>query len=724
MKFIFIFLLVIAASLQGKTNVTVVTFNTEKLCGEVGDAKYHSVGRILRHLDADVFMLQEIPITTVEILVSLRDDYLTNYYVVWSGNHDNYNRQAVLSRYPIIAQGDVVTNDPSLPSNFTRELLWAKVDIPVADNLNVFSAHLKAGFTGGDVYLREIEARKVTNYLAQFTLENPSAQLVLAGDINTDVEDPLDGESVNILTNSAAQTRYTEAFNPDTGLDDTVDTGSRFDYQFPNPRLTNMSSTVFRSDVGTPPPGVFVSDTTNASDHYPVWFNYAMGPAQNTNFAKILVTEVDVWRSSTYVTNEYIELFNAGNLTQNLQGWAVSDLDGSEQQVIAGAPAILLPGDYALIKYNETGISDSTSEGDGVLNLYITNTLSFTSTDDQLALLDPSGFFVDAVLWNNNDYTLASGNAADFNDLCKYSWIYPLIEDNNATQYIERTVGVRGTSTVGGQSLFRWLGENYKYIETDKKSDWATSNIGTPGKPNMMFYPQPNLLFTEVAVWQDAGAGTQDFIEIYNEGNTTVDISGFLITDFDGTDTSPLSDTNAWLLPDDYALLFFGDGTNDITSADNGVLKIYNVNVNLKTVTKSDGFRLEDTLSRHLDVVAYYSDNSATGTANEISDLAGLCPDDWNYSPDPTNWSMYFAYSVSASPDGGTNSPGNDDSISRYLFDDIADEYIDRDLKLDWYVSAQDITPGAPSKESTIPEPILFIIYQLTFIIYYVKKRV
>ncbi len=79
-KITFIFLLGFVTTLHAVTNVSVVTFNTQKLCGEVGDAQYNAIGRIVRHLDADVFMFQEIPITTVENLVSLRDDYLTNYY--------------------------------------------------------------------------------------------------------------------------------------------------------------------------------------------------------------------------------------------------------------------------------------------------------------------------------------------------------------------------------------------------------------------------------------------------------------------------------------------------------------------------------------------------------------------------------------------------------------------------------------------------------------------
>jgi len=655
-KITFIFWLVLAASLQAVSNVSVVTFNTQKLCGEVGDTQYNAIGRIVRHLDADVFMFQEIPITTVENLVSLRDDYLTNYYVVWSDNHDNNNRQAVLSRYPIIAKGDVVTNtafgepEDIYTNKFTRELLWAKVKLPEADNLNIFSAHLKATgiqFPNWDKKRRENEARMINSYLETFLSNNPAPQILLGGDMNTDISDTGSyGRAIIILTNSTVQTRYTEAINPDTGSDYTFDGDARFDYQFPNPRLTET------------------------------------------------------------------ELFNAGSLTQNLEGWEVNDLE-TEGQVIAVAPAILFPGDYALIQYNETEVSDITSEGDGILNLYVSNSLNFTTTDDQLVLLDKSDFFVDGVIWNNNNTTLGSGEDKDFNEMCKYSWIYPLIKDDNPTQYNERTVKVRGTLSTAGQSLFRWMDKDYDYIETDKKNDWSTRSVGSPGGPNIIYIPPQDLdlLFTEIGVWQDAGATTQKFIELYNVGNTTVDISGCVITDFDGTDDLPLSTNSAWLLPEDYAVLYFGDGTNDTTSADDGVLNIYNVDNNIKTLYSSDGFRIEDSEGKVLDAVVYFSNDGATNTNPEISDLAELCPADWDYTPDPTNWSMYFSYAVSASPDGGTNSPGRNDSISRYLFDDISDEYIDRDLKYDWYVSSQDITPGTASKESTLPEPAIFWIF-------------
>ena len=727
-KITFIFLLGFVTTLQAVSNVSVVTFNTQKLCDEVGDAQYNAIGRIVRHLDADVFMFQEIPISTAENLVSLRDDYLTNYYVIWSGNHDGNNRQAVLSRFPIIAQGDVVTNtafgEPEViyTNKFTRELLWAKVELPESDNLNIFSAHLKAtgvSFPNWDKKRRENEARMINMRLEEFVSNNPASQILLGGDMNVDNSDTGSyGQAVIILTNSTVQTRYTVATNPDTGSDYTFDGDARFDYQFPNPRLTDLASLVFRSDVGTVPAGVFESDTTNASDHYPVWFNYEVGPAQNTNFAKIMITEVDVWRSANYRTNKYIELFNAGSLTQNLQGWEINDLE-KEGQVIADAPAILFPGDYALIQYNETEVSDITSEGDGILNLYISNSLNFTTTDDQLVLLDKSDFIVDGVIWNNNNSTLGNGEDKDFNEMCRYSWICPLIKNDNPTQYNERTVKVRGTLSSTGQSLFRWMNKDYDYIETDKKNDWSTRSVGSPGEPNIIYIPPQDLdlIFTEIGVWQDDGATTQKFIELYNVGNTTVDISGCIITDFDGIDDSPLSTNSAWLLPEDYAVLYFGDGTNDTTSADDGVLNIYNVDNNIKTLYSSDGFRIADYEGKVLDAVVYFSDNGSTNVLNEISDLGELCPKNWNYSPEPTNWSMYFSYAVSASPDGGTNSPGRNDSISRYLFDDIADEYIDRDLKLDWYVSSQDITPGTASKESTIPEPISFFIYQLMFIL-------
>jgi len=512
----------LAAPVLAASVITTVTFNVHEALSTGTSSAFHATGRILRHLNADVYALQELPAAANAIQYArlLRDQYLTNYYMVRSGNHDNANRQAIFSRYPLVDFDDVVTNTWVTTGNylddytnkFTRELLWARVRLPAADPLDVFSAHLKAtGSSGTDPFYdplrRDNEARMIRACLAQRATNAPAEQVLLCGDMNTDWETPAQGQAVAILSDGAAQVRLTTTpVNPVNGLKKTYYWGTnRFDYQFPNPRLTNTLQFVFRTDVGTPPAGLHWLDSIQASDHYPVVYRYALTAPVPLARTRILISEVNVWRSSDK-SNEFVELYNAGDVTQDLQGWSMGS-PGS-RRLIATAPALLQPGDYALIQIGEPAWSEATSAGDHLLRLYLAaSELPFTGTAYQLALGNARGHFVDAILWNNNgtQTTLAD----EFNELSEYMWRYAMI--TNAAGYNARTVHTPGTQTANGRALYRYFDPPAgDYLESDQTNDWRVeeNTPGTPGSINPAF-PEPGgglplacVLMAAFAAWQ------------------------------------------------------------------------------------------------------------------------------------------------------------------------------------------------------------------------------
>lgn len=491
-----------AAQLGAASNLTVVTWNTRKALNDTGAAAFHAAGRIARFLNADVYALQEVPptLSSISNLVRFRDAYLTNYYVVRSGNNDTFNRQAVLSRYPIRDFRDAVINTWTISGDvisdftnkFTRELFYVQIDLPGADPLYLYSAHLKATTSDPMDLLfaparREAEARQIVWYLDVRWSNDPPQQILLCGDLNTDIKVPSHGAAVHILTNCAVALRLTEPpVNPLTLSDGTYSNGTlRFDYQLPSPRLADTDRTVFRTDLGTPPPGLNPADTPTASDHLPVWYRYQLSPPQISARERILITEANLWCADN--TKEYVELYNAGTLPLDLRGWAISDLDSTT--VIATNTATLFPGHFALIRIGNPAASDSSSAGSGLLRLYVL-ALSFTGTDDQLALINTNGLFVDCVLWHNNDSSLAAGETTDFNTLCEYMWRASTI--TNVTQYNAATVRQSGTQTANGQSLYRIPDFDY-YPDTDFTNDWAVVSgvLGTPGDHNPGFVPEP-----------------------------------------------------------------------------------------------------------------------------------------------------------------------------------------------------------------------------------------
>ncbi len=495
----------LAAPALAASVITAVTFNVHEALSTSTSGAFHATGRILRHLNADVYTMQELPAAADAIQYArlLRDQYLTNYYLVRSGNHDNANRQAIFSRYPIIDFDDVVTNTWVTTGNpiddytnkFTRELLWARVRLPAADPLDIFSAHLKAtGSSGTDPFYdprrRENEARMIRACLAQRAASAPAEQVLLCGDMNTDNETPAHGQAVAILSDGSAQVRLTTTpVNPVTGLKNTYYWGTnRFDYQFPNPRLTNTLQFVFRTDVGTPPAGLNWLDSIHASDHYPVVYRYALTTPVPLARTWVLLSEVNVWRSPDK-SNEFVELYNAGTSAQDLQGWGIGR-PGSSRSVIAAAPALLQPGDYALLQIGDPTWSEASSADDHLLRLYIAAAeLPFNGTADQLVLSNARGHFVDAILWNNNgtQTTLAD----DFNVLSEYMWRYAMV--TNAAGYNAHTVRTPGGQTANGRALYRYFDPHGGgYLESDQTNDWRVeeNTLGTPGSINPDF-PEP-----------------------------------------------------------------------------------------------------------------------------------------------------------------------------------------------------------------------------------------
>lgn len=484
------------------TNISVVTWNTRKAFADSGSAAFHAAGRIARYLNADVYALQETPPTigSISNVVRFRDSYLTNYYVVRSGNNDTFNRQTILSRYPVRSFGDAVVNTwtnigdvvTDYTNKFTRELFYAQIDVPGADLLHVYSAHLKATTSDtADQLLahlrREAEARQIVWHLDGRWSNQPAQQIVLCGDMNTVVGVPAYGMAVDILTNCASGLRLTEApRNPITLADGTYSNGTlRFDYQLPSPRAVDVDRRVFRTDIGTPPAGLFPADTPTASDHLPVWYRYALGAPQIAARERLLITEANVWCTDN--SKEYVELYNAGTVACDLRNWSITDLDSST--VIASHSAVVLPGHLVLIKPGDPSASGSTSAGSGVLQLFVL-ALNFTGTDDQLALVDTNGIYVDCVQWNNSDASLGTGETTDFNTLCEYMWRAAAI--TNVAQYNAATVRQSGNQTASGQSLYR-IPEYDVYPDTDFTNDWrvVSGTQGTPGQHNPGFVPEP-----------------------------------------------------------------------------------------------------------------------------------------------------------------------------------------------------------------------------------------
>lgn len=206
--------------------------------------------------------------------------------------------------------------------------------------------------------------------------------------------------------------------------------------------------------------------------------------------------------------------------------------------------------------------------------------------------------------------------------------------------------------------------------------------------------PRPALAQSGVIVTEVAFNASPDWVELYNAGGSSVDISGYRLTDLDGKDTA-FAASAVTLAPGDYAIIHWASGTDETDATGdtngNGHIDLY---VGDTTLTSTDDQAvLQDESETVIDAVVW-SNRDGGGYKSEWDDFNDLAPDQWDYS-DVSTWSEYEARSWTDS-DG----VGSGDSLARYLDPGTA-VYADSNKATDWYYEANP-TPGTQSDETVV----------------------
>jgi hypothetical protein len=184
---------------------------------------------------------------------------------------------------------------------------------------------------------------------------------------------------------------------------------------------------------------------------------------------------------------------------------------------------------------------------------------------------------------------------------------------------------------------------------------------------------QGDVIITEVAF-----KASPDWAEIYNTGASGVDISGYMLTDLDGTDTVFASSVTT-LGAGEHAVIHWMSGTDETDAAGdgngNGYIDLY---VEGEDLTGTDDqLVLVNAAGAYIDAVIW-SNNDDGGPLGEPSDFNALAPDEWNYD-DVANSTDWAGYNSRSWIDSDSISAG--ESLAR----DIAGGYVDTNLIDDWH---------------------------------------
>jgi endonuclease/exonuclease/phosphatase family metal-dependent hydrolase len=247
------------------------------------------------YLQPDVITFNEIPQPFSYQMTNFVRTFLPGYFLATSTNGDGFITTSIASRYPITQSSSWLHQSDLTPfgaagSKYARDLFEAQIAVPdLVHPVHVFNSHLKALTDPTSLARRAAEAGAVSNFFfTGFLTTNATHPYVLTGDLNEDINRPPSGslQPIQRLVNAATGLQLTTPTNPFTGDDRTISiqTGltARFDYILPCAALFSniTSSQVFRADLVTnPPPPLLMSDSTNASDHLPVFMVFLV----NTN---------------------------------------------------------------------------------------------------------------------------------------------------------------------------------------------------------------------------------------------------------------------------------------------------------------------------------------------------------------------------------------------------------------------------------------------------------
>lgn len=189
------------------------------LSGDQEDAKQakpaahkKSAADAIRRIDADILALEEIE--SLEALTEFRDEYLKGqgyeHVVSVDAGDERGIENAVLSRYPIKEsmnwvgrklEGEHPEKDGNRPNEwfgkpmtFHRSPLRVTVEVPAEKTgsgkpytLTLFVVHSKSGRNFN--YWREAESRGTLELVAEFTMEQPEANILVLGDFNAETQD-------------------------------------------------------------------------------------------------------------------------------------------------------------------------------------------------------------------------------------------------------------------------------------------------------------------------------------------------------------------------------------------------------------------------------------------------------------------------------------------------------------------------------------------------------
>lgn len=192
----------------------------------------------------------------------------------------------------------------------------------------------------------------------------------------------------------------------------------------PNAQVSWEANGVRHVDVTDENGGVLISETTVPDDHLrfvitgknliPFQDDIAWAPAGT--LGNVIITEIKPDIATTGTEGDMVEIYNAGAVPVDLNGWIISDLDGYDTPFV-DVPAVLQPEQLAVIEFVGPSAEEEIIVQPYGLEIKSREVPDFSSLEDVAVLRDPDGCPVDSLAWHDNTGTSSTNLAWDMSYL-------------------------------------------------------------------------------------------------------------------------------------------------------------------------------------------------------------------------------------------------------------------------------------------------------------------
>ncbi len=307
------------------------------------------------------------------------------------------------------------------------------------------------------------------------------------------------------------------------------------------------------------------TDVSADTDTYSDWSTLSDNGFPQTQDVSFLVVFNEVYYDTTGDDSEeeWIELYNNCPVTVDIGGWKIKDNNGAGGTFTIPDGETMSAGTYFTIATDSTGFDTLYGYAPDISG----SLPALNNTGDALTLEDSNGNAMDAVAWEGG---AGAGVPTGWGS-------------------------ASAPSASTGSSIVR----SDETADTDTYSDWTTAS--NDGDPQTQSGSSVKVVFSEVFYDTPGTDSVEEWIELYNNSSSSVDIGGWTITDNNDTGST-------YTIPSGESIAAGGYYTIAVNTA--GFYNLYSYNPNLTGGIPSlnnsgDALILKDGSSNVKDTVAW-----------------------------------------------------------------------------------------------------------------------